>query len=271
MRALKSSQLSHMQKTSVLTFLECRNCPRDIDSLRSTTIRLFGMYSGIKEPTSKTFVADAGELNGEGSPDELLSLRKSPKKKARPGTEAKSIRKTQADMNMDNAMVVQRVKPGTLICYRCGKKDHLLKNCPLPYQPTLAFAPNKDSMAKNTLLADEESNLPGEMGGATVLNDPAHISESKLEPTIPTDLINVPNTPPTDEEEAHGDWIEDLRLASWVIPTTESILVCESNISKIFQTLDTTTETTQSDSMKNSLPIIIIDSGASSTVWIVMG
>ena len=47
MRALKSSQLTHMQKTSVLTFLECRNCAHDIDSLRSTTIRLFGMYSGL--------------------------------------------------------------------------------------------------------------------------------------------------------------------------------------------------------------------------------
>ena len=93
------------------------------------------MYSGVKEPTSKTFLADAGELNGEDSSEELSLLRKAPKKKARPGTGAKSIRETQADMNMDNAMVVQRVKPGTLICYRCGKKDRLLKIARYPNNP----------------------------------------------------------------------------------------------------------------------------------------
>ena len=53
MRALKSLQLNHMQKTSVLTFLECRNCAHDIESIRSTTVRLFGMYSGLEEPTAK--------------------------------------------------------------------------------------------------------------------------------------------------------------------------------------------------------------------------
>ena len=192
------------------------------------------------------------------SPGDLSLLRKVPKKKALPGMETKSIRKTQADMNMGNGMAVQRVKPGTLICYRCGEKDHLLKNCPLHYQPTFAFAPKEDTLVSDTLAVEERDDTGEETSDQLV---PVNITDAS-ESDSPPDLINLVNTPPTEnEEELHEDRSEDLRLASWISPTTESILVCESYISEIYQTLDTKTETAQ----PNLLPIII-GSGASSTV-----
>ena len=80
MRALKSLQLSFHQKTAVLTFLECRNCEHTVDTLRSTSIRLFGMYTGVRETTAKTFVA----RNEADNEEDLLLLLRAPKKKARP-------------------------------------------------------------------------------------------------------------------------------------------------------------------------------------------
>ena len=223
------------------------------------------MYTGTKEPTSRTFVTDSRVQENEHSQEELLLLRKAPNKKPRPGMETKSIRKSQSDMNLENAMVTQRIKPGTLICYRCGKKDHLLKNCPIPYQPTLSFAPKKDSVVRTTLLMGEEEEEEGSVGQPIV----------ELQTDIPTlvqedtqgqspDLLTMPNLLP-EEEEPLDDWNEDLRVASWISPTTQSILVCESYIDDIYRTL-TETESTNSSSMS-----IIIDSGASSTVWITMG
>ena len=111
--------------------------------------------------------------------------------------ETKSIRKSQPDMNMDNAMAVQRVKPGTLICYRCGKKDRLLKNCPLPYQPTLAFAPKLNHAVKNTLVMEEGSETQEETPNDMVSSVPAEIPEQ----TNPPDLLTMANIPLREEEE----------------------------------------------------------------------
>ena len=130
--------------------------------------------------------------------------------------ETKSIRKSQADMNVENTMAMQRLKPGTLICYRCGKKDHLLGNCPLPYQPTLAFAPKKDHAVKTTLLVEEE----GTERTDSQVDNPQNAHEDTSEPV--SDLLTIQNLMP-EEEESREDWDEDLRLASWISPTTESI------------------------------------------------
>ena len=42
-----------------------------------------------------------------------------------------------------------------IFCYRCGKPDRTLRNCPLPYTPALAYAPSrdKDGTVKKTMLA----------------------------------------------------------------------------------------------------------------------
>ena len=58
--------------------------PRDVESLRSTTIRLFGMYTGMKESTSRTFITDSQSQEEGHTQEELLLLRKAPYKKISP-------------------------------------------------------------------------------------------------------------------------------------------------------------------------------------------
>ena len=42
-------------------------------------------------------------------------------------------------MNLNNDIMMGK----GLVFFRCGKDDHTLRNCPLPFQETLAFEPTK--------------------------------------------------------------------------------------------------------------------------------
>ena len=61
-------------------------------------------------------------------------------KKNRPGLEGRSLKKTNAMVNLRNeAMVAEKEVGG---CFRCGSADHMLRQCPVPFTPVLAIAPS---------------------------------------------------------------------------------------------------------------------------------
>ena len=43
-------------------------------------------------------------------------------------------------VNLRNEVMVAEKKIGK--CFRCGSADHMLRQCPVPFTPVLAFAPN---------------------------------------------------------------------------------------------------------------------------------
>ena len=50
-------------------------------------------------------------------------------------------------MNIPNGVLVSdRPK---MRCFRCGEDDHMLKNCPMPYNEVLAFAPKVKAQVKD--------------------------------------------------------------------------------------------------------------------------
>ena len=79
-----------------------------------------------------------------------------------------AVRRTQDAMNLKNQILAfdsdGKGSSKGIFCYRCGKPDHTLRNCPLPYTPVLAYAPSrgKDGSIKKTMLAetlDESNNI----------------------------------------------------------------------------------------------------------------
>lgn len=66
-RALKSMQLNHQQKTAVLMMIECQNNSHDVDNVKSVSIWSFGLYRDVA-PTrqnAKTFMSAGAVLNGD--------------------------------------------------------------------------------------------------------------------------------------------------------------------------------------------------------------
>ena len=71
----------------------------------------------------------------------------------RPGNEESAIRKETSDSNIPNDSLFQSKG---LKCFRCGKDDHVLRDCPLPYAKVLAYAPQKGGET-GTFMRDSES------------------------------------------------------------------------------------------------------------------
>ena len=259
MRAIKSLQLSHQQKTAVLMMLGCQGKSHDVENLKSVSIRLFGLYRDVVhgKTDSKTFVASEatdsadGEAASEIGEHDAFAIRKTkPGKRDKPGMETSAIRKTQAQLNMENnTMYTQKntKSPSKIICYRCGKSDHVLKQCPLPFQQKLAFAPVrppvKQSFVANSSSMDDEGT-----------------SFSLEDTSVPPGIVDSESSLPLFEqihiatEEEEQDWV-----ASW-LEKSDQILSCDLDESDIFLS-DMKTS--------SSLPAkmhFIVDSGASSSV-----
>ena len=75
-----------------------------------------------------------------------------------------AIKKSGNSMNIENGIYFGK---GTQ-CYRCGKRDHVLRDCPAPYTKTLAFAPAKGGSSQpgkptSSAFIEEEVNVPLEL------------------------------------------------------------------------------------------------------------
>ena len=128
MRALKSLQLSHQQKTGVLMMLDCQDKEHNVENLKNVSIRLFGMYRDtIQTKTdSKAFMTMDAEWNGDSddSPNTLdqnaFIVRKTkPGRRNKPGMETNAIRASQSKTNMEN---------GTLIAQKSSVQNRLEKS-----------------------------------------------------------------------------------------------------------------------------------------------
>ena len=113
--------------------------------------------------------AEQIDLAGETDTSELYLVKR--KKggnttRNRPGMEQLAAKQAGSTMNLGS-----EVFPGKGIqCYRCGKTDHVLRDCPIPYTKTLAFAPQKSDgkqgkgkgkPAKGAFIAEaEEKEVP---------------------------------------------------------------------------------------------------------------
>ena len=142
-----------------------------------------------------------------------------PKKKIRrPGMEVQSVRQSISMANIQNKLnagVVPRAlsrddSAKTVgFCYRFGKGDHLLRNCPMPYTKQLTFAPRRDSAKSAPTLSTNLTSDEGEISEtAELAQGESEITEaveamlqaqSALTVTEPNDVAF------TEAEEA---WIE---------------------------------------------------------------
>ena len=148
LRAFKALNLSHLQKTSLLTFLECRGLDHSISNLKACSIRLFAQYQDINtsgKEESLSFMAqnsDGFSSQPDEEAEQVFVLRRKGKgtSRNRPGNEVSAMRKATNESNIPNDSLFQAKG---LICFRCGKTDHILRDCPLPYTEVLAYAPHK--------------------------------------------------------------------------------------------------------------------------------
>lgn len=156
--------------------IDCQNKSRDVENLKTASIRLFGLYRDVinQKSDSEVFnVYDAvssgeGEDASEIGENDAFAIRKArPGRRNRHGMETSAIRKTQSQTNMENGVTLaSKANPGStakLVCYRCGKAGHTLKQCPLPFQPKLAFAPVRPAPKRNFVSTNDNDDHVGEI------------------------------------------------------------------------------------------------------------
>ena len=163
-RMLKAIGVSAHIRLSIITRLDCRALEHNLQNLRLVPIELLGVYKDMlgKSEGAMT-VEDSNDLFMDNAdPDMVLSAAK--KKMRKPGMEVNSMRNAQALSNLPNRSnasqpyVASDGNRSGIICYRCGQKDHVLKDCPLPFQRQLMFAPakgkGKGNVPKETLVSE---------------------------------------------------------------------------------------------------------------------
>ena len=258
MRALKSLQLTHVQKTAILTSLDCKNQDHNLDNLRAASIRLFGMYrDDTAKPDSRAYVTN--EAMGQLSDDDVLVVRKMKPKRNKPGMESQSIRRSHGLVNLDNQVLVQEKNSGgkpnsnQIICFRCGKNDHTVRTCPMPYQKVLAFLPNAKSKPRNILMLNDHAEDIVDAKETHITNDSTG-QETAETPTENQSGESAHVHMATEEEISEDQWI-----ANW-LSTTDQVMTCEDYIEDVFGMSKPKSFSTDNN------PLLIIDSGASSTV-----
>ena len=146
-RLLKSLNVSHNIRMSVITRLDCQGLSHSIANLRLVTIELMGVYKemiGKGENVHGSFVTADNTVTDDEQflMEKALAVARAKKKGRRPSMETTAVRKAVALNNFPNQTYgVDGAAGKGLRCFRCGSPDHMLKNCPHPYTPKLAFAP----------------------------------------------------------------------------------------------------------------------------------
>ena len=103
---------------------------RSISNLKLGSIGLFGQYSDINtdsENDQETFATE--EPDPESESYVLRRKGKGPSRN-RPRNEVSEVRKATLDPNIPNDALVGK---GGLRCFRCGRDDHVVRGCPLPF------------------------------------------------------------------------------------------------------------------------------------------
>ena len=148
MRALKSHTTQPTQRAKLLMSLDAQGLGQTYPNLKKCTVRLFGLYKDTssnvrvgERDNAQSFPPDADVLNIEENDDEhICMVRKQKTTRNRPSMEQLAIKKSGTTMNIENGIFFGK----GIHRYRCGKRDHVLRECPLPYKKTLAFAPTKE-------------------------------------------------------------------------------------------------------------------------------
>ena len=176
--------------------LDSQSLPHTHVNLKKCSIRSFNTYRDINSSSdansyfsrskttpgaenfpASTFTDDYSEMSlvDETDTEEVyLARRKKPTTRNRPGMEQLAAKQASSTMNMGNEVFLGK----GIFCYRCGKADHVLRDCPVPFTKTLAFAPQKGGKGagkakstKPTMIAESENALLGENSVALPLED----------------------------------------------------------------------------------------------------
>ena len=266
-RALKSLNVNQVQRSSLMTFIECQNLTHSWPNLKKASVKLFGIYTEVASKGSNVFQSETsgGNLSIDlGEQDQLLLVRRGGKpSRNRPGMEQQAIRRTQESMNMPNKTMTadsgteKNAVKGEGKCFRCGKRDHILRNCPLPFTPVLAFAPNRSKASPpNRTFTTETSE---ELSTEKTMESGSHLTDS-------TSMV--------EENIEQGQWIseepqggEETWISEWLdtVDDIQEIAVCDSYSMELENYVDWTLHS-QTTTTFSDLPYLLIDSGASSSV-----
>ena len=166
LRLLKSLNINSAMRLSIIPTLNCRGLAHSISPLRTAAIDLFGVYKVVLgKPENALRSEEWGGDTGSTSSASIYSANAKVKKR-RPGMETNAIRNSLATAGLPNSSVMNSHDALTsenqtriVICRRCGKDGHLLKQCHMPYTRQLAFAPKRSfgEMGNNTLLSEDEA------------------------------------------------------------------------------------------------------------------
>ena len=137
-------------------------------NLKKASIKLFCMYNTsipVNQGKSSHVLHSEAMIDAPGTvlndDDQVFIIRRGKGKggRNRPNLEQTAIRRTQDAMNLKNRILAMgeaqhSTQDKGIRCYRCGKTDRTLRNCPLPYTPVLAYAPtrNKESTVQKNFV-----------------------------------------------------------------------------------------------------------------------
>ena len=169
-------------------------------------------------------------------------------------------------MNLPNAVYVGK---GGIQFYRCGKTDHIIRDCPLRFTATLAFAPRKGKgvvkgKSKGTFIADDalylgnesQQNATGEVEPNTVIVDGGPSNGLGATPSI--DQGNDPqSTEPYGNQWLSGWFQEELPHDAYTARSFEG---------EEWLYFDMQQESSASADSSLCAPMPLIDCGASRTV-----
>ena len=172
-RALKSLDFTALQRSTMLTFLECQPREHTWGNLKKATLELFSTYSSSTSSGKGSHsVLHSHDESGGGvvlhGEDQVFVIRKKGKGgRNRPNMEKMAVRRTPDAANLKNQILAfvpdSKGSSKGVRCFRCGKPDRTLRNCPFPYTPVLAYSPSRGkdgTFQKICLLTPLEPHTP---------------------------------------------------------------------------------------------------------------
>ena len=147
-RALRSLNIIAQQRMSLIGLMDCRALPHSLRNLRVCSLQLFGVYTSLKTKEGRTWFTGENAVGGwdnseEEEGEEAFVVKKG--KRNRPGLEGQALRQTNAMVNLRNEVAIAEKKIGG--CFRRGSSDRMLRECPVPLTPVIAFAPSRNKEA----------------------------------------------------------------------------------------------------------------------------